>query len=124
MGGLGTTVAIAPKNEQLGELQTIQSNSLLTTTQVEGKSVLLIEIATVAQKYGLSANRMINLAQCESSLNQKAVGDSGKAVGLYQYWPGTWKQYCKGDRNNQSDQIVCASQMISKGLKSHWSCKF
>lgn len=124
MGGLGTTVAIAPNNEQLEGLQITQNNSLLSLTQVSEKSELLIEIETVAQKYGLSANRMINLAKCESSLNQEAKGDSGRAVGLYQFHLSTWNENCKGDRENIHDQIICTAQMISRGMANRWSCPY
>ena len=126
MGALGTTVVVsAPNNQPFEEhLSVIQSNSILTQTQVSGKSLLQIEIETVAEKYGLSGNRMIRLANCESSLNQNAIGDSGRAVGLYQFHLSTWNENCKGDRNNQSDQIACASRMISSGMASRWSCKY
>lgn len=125
MGTLGTTMAVsAPNNEQLGGLQTVQDNSLLTTTQVEGKSELLIEIETVAQKYGISANRLTKLAYCESSLNKDAVGDSGRARGILQFHLPTFQQYCEGDYNNYVDQLECGSSMISRGLAYHWSCKY
>ena len=125
MGALGTTVVVsAPKNEQLGVLQTIQDNSLLTRTQVQGKSELLIEIETVAQKYGISEQRFTNLIRCESTFNKTAIRDSGRAYGLLQFHKPTFNQYCEGDYYNYNDQLNCGAEMLSRGLAYHWTCKF
>lgn len=124
MGTLGQSMAIAPKNEQLGELMMTQNNSILTKTQVIGKSELLIEIETIAHKYGISGNRFLKLIKCESSLNTEAVGDNGKAYSLLQFHESTFNLYCKGNYYNYHDQLVCGAQMISSGLSYHWTCQF
>ena len=123
IGTFGTTSAVtAPNNEQLEEqLMMIQNNSALTKTQVEGKNELLIEIETVAQKYGISGKKFYDLAKCESSLNQYGkCGDGGISCGLYQFQQPTWDENCKGLRSNQSDQIECAAKLISKGQLWRW----
>jgi hypothetical protein len=126
MGTLGTTVAVsAPNNQQLGEpinsLSMTQNNSLLTTTQVEGKSVLLIEIETVADTYGINKKKFYELAKCESSLKQDGeCGDGGKSCGIYQFQQPTWDENCYGDRNNISEQIKCAAKLISRGEIWRW----
>lgn len=125
MGTLGTTVVVsAPNNQPLGGLKTIQNNSLLTTTQAEGKSELLIEIETVAEKYQLNIFRFTNLIRCESTFNKTAIGDSGRAYGLLQFHKPTFEQYCQGDYYNYQDQLECGAYLISKGYARLWSCKY
>jgi hypothetical protein len=125
IGTLGTaTLATAPNNEPLGELMIIQNNSLLTKTQVEGKSELLIEIETVARNNGISEQRFLSLIKCESSLNKEAIGDSGRAYGLLQFHKPTFKQYCEGNYYNYLDQLQCGASMIKSGLSYHWTCRY
>ena len=128
MTALGTTeVASAPNNLQLQEhpLQIILDNSLLSLTQVSGKSELLSEIESVAKKYSISANKSIQVAKAESSLNQSAIGSAGER-GLYQFMPKTWNWF-NSLRNtnlniyNVSHQIDMYCWAISSGYNSHWT---
>ena len=43
-----------------------------------------------APKLGVDASLIQNIVQCESSYNGRAIGDSGNAVGLAQFWPETF----------------------------------
>ena len=127
MTALGTTeVASAPNNEPLKELMTVQDNSLLTLTQVIGKSELLTEIEIVAHKYSISANKSIQVAKCESSFNQNARGSAGE-IGLYQFKINTWNWFnslrkTNLDINNIHHQVSMYAWAIANGYSSHWSC--
>jgi soluble lytic murein transglycosylase-like protein len=121
-----STIASAPNNEQMGELMFIGDNSLLTLTQVIGKSGLLTEIETTAQKYGISEQKSIQVAKCESTFNQGAIGKAGE-IGLYQFKQKTWNWF-NGLRetnlniNNWRDQIDMYCWAIAHGYSSHWTC--
>jgi soluble lytic murein transglycosylase-like protein len=126
MGSLGTTVAVsAPNNEPLGELQFVMDNSILTKTQVYGKSELLTEIETVAQKYGISMYKSIDVATKESSLNQNARGSAGE-IGLYQFKQKTWDWFnelrnTNLNINNRSHQIDMYCWAIAHGYSHFWT---
>jgi hypothetical protein len=79
-------------------------------------------IRYVSLKYGADADVMIKVANCESGIRHDVFGDNGKAFGIYQYWKGTFKQYCEGSYYSAKDQIDCAVRMINEGQGSHWSC--
>lgn len=48
-------------------------------------------IRTAAQEYGLDPDHAVILAQCESSLNERAANPISTAKGLYQFTDGTWE---------------------------------
>ena len=129
MGTLGTTVVVsAPNNQPLREssLQTVMDNSLLSLTQVSGKSELLTEIEIVAEKYGISKYYFYELAKKESSLNHYENGKlhcgdkNNVSCGLYQFQQPTWDENCEGLRTNIHDQIQCAAKLISIGQLWRW----
>jgi len=89
--------AFTPDNPLLEEnLITIQDNSLTSFTphfkpcQVNSLGVLTGDWAKndirslIREKYPEMANLLICIAQKESSLNPNAIGDKGKAKGLFQ----------------------------------------
>ena len=130
MGTLGTTVVVsAPNNQPFEEhLSMIQSNSVLTITQVIKKSLLQIEIETVAEKYRINKYKFYELAKCESSLRQYdengellcGTGRDSDSCGLYAFQGPTWDENCEGLRTNRSNQIVCAAKLISIGQIYRW----
>lgn len=84
-------------------------------------------IALFAQKYGLNEQMMLDVAKCESGLNQLARGDSGVAVGIYQFHRGTWDMFSKElgeklDIDSVHDQAKLASWSFAHGKERHWSC--
>lgn len=75
--------------------------------------------------YGVSIDR---IAKCESGYNQSAIGDKGKAHGMFQYHQPTFDSFAKQigkqmDRENVYDQIEMTAWAFSKGYASHWTCK-
>ena len=81
-----------------------------------------------ATQYGVDPQKSLAVAKCESGLNPEAVGDHGKAYGLYQFWEGTFNKFAselgeKMDYHNPDDQIKLANWAFSKGYGLiHWTC--
>jgi soluble lytic murein transglycosylase-like protein len=85
----------------------------------------LIEIETVAEKYNISANKSIQVAKSESSLNQNAIGSAGE-IGIYQFKIKTWAwmnslRNTNLNINNVSHQIDMYAWAIAHGYSIHWS---
>jgi len=47
-------------------------------------------IRLLAPRYGVDPDYAVEIARLESGLNPYAVGDKGKAVGLWQWWYESW----------------------------------
>ena len=72
------------------------------------------------------------LIRYESSGNENAIGDNGKAHGLLQYHVPTFQAYCidKYELAEDVDQIynpeiqrLCCSMMLDDGGINHWTTK-
>lgn len=50
------------------------------------------KIRAAAHEYGLDPDQAVMIAQCESSLNERASNPSSTAKGVYQFTDGTWAQ--------------------------------
>lgn len=115
----------------------------LSTTTIEIKSTKIQEVATptvkilttndyiklYSTKYQIPEVWLRNLGWCESRMNQSAVGDSGNAIGMFQYWPNTWTLFTtefgrKLNRNSSHDQILLTAWALSKGYGYHWTCDY
>lgn len=48
-----------------------------------------------ASKYDAPTQQLLTVAKCESTFSQEAVGDNGKANGIFQYHKPTWDRYSK-----------------------------
>ena len=75
-----------------------------------------------ATQYNVSARKMLNTMQCESSLNVVAIGDNGNSFGLSQI-------YLPAHRNitqEQAQDAVFASEFMAKefseGHAYEWTC--
>jgi len=79
-------------------------------------------ISYVAINNGLDPEILLSVAQCESGFKVDAVGDSGKAYGLFQFHKPTFDGFCRGDYYSAKDQIVCAGEMFANHQESHWTC--
>jgi len=109
------------EQKEVSNIIIIQENSLM------GCSGVLMgierELWEMARKYKLDYDRFLGLAMCESTLDPNAEGKAGE-IGIYQFLPSTFSNYCDGDIFNPNNQIECAAKMISEGLEYHWTCKY
>lgn len=86
-------------------------------------------IALEASKQGVDASFVDKIVKCESSYNGRAVGDSGNAVGLAQFWPETFTRmskqagidpmYLRPDYRSQIKTLVWA---VKNGHEREWTC--
>ncbi len=84
-------------------------------------------IAKMSRKYSVSRWQLHCVLDHESGYNEKAVGDSGKAVGAAQIWPETFTRIRKmcdlgqGERTDFYDSLETLACGISKGRGSEWT---
>ena len=102
-------------------LQIAQAEQSITT---EYSTTELIK--KYAQVYNVNSKVMLAMMRCESSGNQSAIGDGGRAKGLYQYHTGTWERIEKKldkdmDINSEHDQIHMTAYALSQGMGSQWT---
>jgi hypothetical protein len=79
-----------------------------------------------AKQYGVDPVIFKKVMFCESHNKQSAIGDSGRAVGVFQFHKGTFDGYAKKlgktlDINSYRDQIELAAYMFSIGEARHWT---
>lgn len=91
------------------------------------KEQIVLYIKQMAVKYKVDENMLIKVANCESQLNINAIGDKGKAFGLYQFWLNTFNLFMKEarfdfDYKNWRHQSELAAWAFSKGYGYHWVC--
>ena len=73
-------------------------------------------------------SKLTKIVGCESSWNPDALGDHGKALGLFQYHSGTFDSFKKSagmeelEYGNPMDQITLSVWAFDHGLSSHWTC--
>ena len=81
-----------------------------------------------ANLYGVDKDTALQVAKCESEFKTNAVGDSGKAYGVFQFHEPTFREFAKkfGDNTleykNTSHSIELAMWALSQGKGSNWSC--
>lgn len=92
---------------------------------VESKTDLYkIALRQYSQQYGVDYDLLYEIVQCESSWNDKAVGDNGKAYSLAQFHRPTFDRFCEGEYENPFNQLECMAKMFSEGLQDHWTCYY
>src|SRR5687768_7881852 len=73
--------------------------------------------AKATHPYPQSVEKMYSVMMCESSGNPNAVGDRGKARGLFQYhagtWNGAWNPYRHQGIWNAKSQIYATAKAWS-----------
>jgi soluble lytic murein transglycosylase-like protein len=81
-----------------------------------------------AKQYGVNVSLAHCIANAESAYQSGAVGDSGKAVGVYQFHHATWRGWrkkmgrsTKDTRFVAKDNIETAMFVMSKGGYKNWS---
>jgi len=104
------------------------------STEVENKSIYPItyqtkwaspeaKVLNLINTYASNPNLVISIATCESSLGRYRTNfQNSGAIGLLQFKPSTWRAYCQGDINNDTDQILCFNKLYPSH-KSWWECK-
>lgn len=107
--------------------------SLIETFPVDTSNVIHVEkilpessirmIKRIAQEKRFNEDTAIRIATCESQLGKYKYNFEGSgATGIMQFMPPTFKSFCRGDINNNEDQIRCFMDLYPKyaGL---WECK-
>ena len=86
------------------------------------------QILVYASKYDVSYEEIYKTIKCESNFNPEAVGDSGRARGVAQFWRITFDAYNQEYFNGKleylstEDQINLMAKMFSEGEQKHWVC--
>jgi hypothetical protein len=101
----------------------------LAVVDTKGASPQLINyIEKYAEEYGVSVRYLTCIAREESRFNSEAVGDSGKARGVYQFHLGTWQSFrrqmglsTEDLRTDEEEATRTTAWAISKNLDGHWS---
>jgi uncharacterized protein YabE (DUF348 family) len=101
------------------------------TVMVQGTKVLFegsVEywrplVTAAAAQYGMNANTMMRIMECES--NGNALASNGSHFGLYQYLPSTWVS-AGGNSNNILDgptQIQLTAKYMAAHGTGAWACQ-
>jgi len=84
-------------------------------------------IDAIATKWGLDGEKMKEVLNCESGLNQSATGQAGE-IGIAQFMPDTWEKFKTefGDSDmsiySWRNQIELMGIAWQRGLAHHWTC--
>lgn len=79
-------------------------------------------IRAAAAKYNQDGDRLVRVANCESSLNPRAFDAASGASGLFQFMPATFYGNGGHDIWDATDQSNIAAKMFSQGSSGAWSC--
>lgn len=91
------------------------------------KACIIELIYKYADQYDIDRDLALSVAKCESELKTTAIGDSGKARGVYQFHKPTFDMLSKrmGEKlnyKNTEDNIRLAMWAFSTDRGFHWSC--
>jgi peptidoglycan hydrolase CwlO-like protein len=111
----------------LGQISSLNAQIAAATKPPPGnytqsQQQIIAIIKTAAARYGQDGNRMVRVAQCESSLNPRAYDAGSGASGLFQFMPGTFYGNGGHDIWDPTDQSNIAAKMFSQGRSGDWSC--
>ena len=107
-------------------MSNIQGNTLVGQSGALSNDLeVLLAIQSASNKYSIPYSVLYDLCECESGLKQNAIGDSGKAVGIYQWWLTSWNYYngvyqTDLDRNNIYDQVEMTARVLKDGGHNNW----
>lgn len=86
-------------------------------------------IRSEAKRQKVNGDTLVAIAKCESSLKHEGVvGDGGRAIGLYQFWLGTFNSFKEKYGHpefsifNMKHQIILAAYAARDGKLNHWVC--
>lgn len=92
-GSIPGTVAGRNSGQTQGEPEANDTyNKSPKSKVVSGKEGVKDVIAQASKKAGVQPDYMQTIAAIESTLNPQATSPTGKAVGLYQFFPETWAE--------------------------------
>ena len=82
-------------------------------------------IYAAADEYNQPRADMLRVAQCESTLNPRAVNASSGASGLFQFMPGTWAitPFANEDIFDPVMSAKATGWMWQNGMRNHWVCQ-
>jgi hypothetical protein len=110
------------------EAQMAASTPLPVPSGIAVSSDVIAAITKWASYYGVDANWLLRIAQCESGLNQSATNygysaGGGNPHGVFQFLPQTF--YGNGGRDYDSfdDQARVAAYMFHIGQSGQWECR-
>lgn len=93
--------------------------------QAQGIEEVQAIIREAAATHGVSGDRLIQVAHCESRFNPHAVGRAGEQ-GLFQLLPAglgrTFRTMGYGDPFNAREASDFAAWAFAHGLSRHWTC--
>lgn len=116
-----------PENTANYDFGTSEGLKRNLASQNEEKNWIEDLIKQYSAQYSVSYEEMRRVMLCESSGKIDAVGDNGKAFGLFQFWENTFNLFAKdlGEKlewKNPEHQIKLASYAFSVGKQTHWTC--
>lgn len=84
------------------------------------------QIDHYAALYGVEGSLIKKIVQCESNYKTTAIGDGGRARGLFQYHQGSFERHEKLfgedlDYYSSHDQIKLGTWAIAQGYGREWS---
>lgn len=86
-------------------------------------------IVYFAKQNSIKDNELLVVAKCESTFNQSAIGDHGKARGIFQYHKPTFDRFSELmgqdlDYYSAHDQAKLTAFVFAQypQYKSHWTC--
>lgn len=91
------------------------------------KECIIALIEKYSKEFDYSPKMAKAIAYCESNYKETAVGDKGKAYGIYQFHKPTFKMFAKQkgeelDYYNTEDNIKLAIWALANDKEHHWSC--
>lgn len=92
------------------------------------KTCVVDLISFYADAYDVDEDTALSVARCESEFKTTAVGDSGRAYGVYQFHEPTFREFAKKFGNegleykSTEDSIQLAMWALANGKGNHWTC--
>lgn len=99
----------------------------------ESKECIIELIKKYSEHYDFPENIALKVASCESEFKPTALGDGGKAYGIYQFHKPTFEMFSKKLEkienlpekliyHNTEDSIKLAIWALSTDRGHHWTC--
>lgn len=106
----------------------IAEQSTYTPQEMTAEEMAEDYIKMFSETYGADEEELLKVAYCESKMGKNKIGDSGNAIGLFQYWNDTWNWFSglKGeelDINSNFDQAKLTAFIFANypEYKRHWT---